>query len=67
MQTHDFEMSHRRGEPLEDPRSAWYFGAQGSALRCVTGSTFLALTERRLPSGHMKTYYLVYYGCNEGI
>ena len=55
MQTDDFEMSHRRGEPLEDPRSAWYFGAQGSALRCVTGSTFLALTERRLPSGHRRS------------
>lgn len=48
MQTHGLEMSHRRDGPLED------FGAQGSALRCVMGSTFLALTERRLPSGHRR-------------
>lgn len=54
MQTHGLEMSHRRDGPLEDPRSTWYFGAQGSALRCVTGSTFLALTEPRLPSGHRR-------------
>ena len=36
MQTHGLQTSHRRDEPLEDPRSTWYFGGQGSDLRCVS-------------------------------
>lgn len=36
MQTHGLQTPHRRDEPLEDLRSTWYFGGQGSDLWCVS-------------------------------